>query len=248
MKLTVKCLLVMAAAMPVFAQVTARGVFLDTGDDRKPAVKFNVLLDRDGEKKVVPANYSFRSGDRMKFRFEMNRDNYIYVLHSSIETEQADRYLGEKGIDIIRDEGRRGQGKASYQLLFPTEGAGQSNLIKQRTVKSVPTGETAFFRMDENPGVEKLLVVVSPKPIDIAKYFDVRGKLRSGGTGGERSGERKSRKDTDDDVLGQLSRTLMDITGNATVDARGIDVVDDYASPKNSAKPMLITVDLRHVR
>lgn len=237
------------AALPALAQTGAgaKGIFLDQSDDRKPAMKFSVLLDRQGEQKTVPSTYTFEDGDKMKFRFELNKDSYIYVLHRTVEGADADKYAGERGIEVIRDDDRKNKNKESYQLLFPNNVSGQSNLIKAHNVKSVPTADRNYFVMDTNPGMEKLLVVVSPKPIDITKYFDVKtGKMRD--DSGSTAGNRKPKNDTDDDVLGQLTRTLLDYSGNSTVEsAKGIDVVDGYASANSGSKPMLVTVDLRHM-
>jgi len=234
------------AALPVLAQSggDAKGIYLDQNDER-PAMKFSVLLDREGQQKTVPANYTFRDGDKMKFRFELSKDSYIYVLHRTIDGTDTDRYAGQRGIEVIRDDDRKKERKDSYQLLFPNNTTGQSNLIKAHNVKAIPTADGSYFRMDNNPGLEKLLVVVSSKPIDIAKYFDVKtGKMRDGESGGA---NRKPRNDSDDDVLGQLTRTLLDYSGNSTVQsAKGIDVVDGYASANSGGKPMLVTVDLRH--
>jgi hypothetical protein len=229
-------MLLFATAVQALAQQDAKGIYLDDHDSR-PAMKFNVLLDRSGSQQVVPATHTFHDGDRMKFRFEVSKDSYIYVLHRSVEADgdRADRYSGARGIEVIRDDDKQSK-KGSYQLLFPNQASGQSNLVRAHTVKAVPGTESAYFRMDERPGMEKLLVVVSAKPIDIAKFFDVRsGKQKAGGT------------DTDDDVLDQLSRTLMEYSGNSDVQsAKGIDVVDGYAAPKDGAKPMVVAVDLKH--
>jgi hypothetical protein len=246
MKLRYESIILLAAALPALAQHDAKGIFLDT-TETKPAIKFNILLDRDGSEKVVPSTYTFRDGDRMKFRFELSKDTYIYVLHRSIEADpdQADRYAGARGIEIIRDEDRQSK-KGTYQLLFPNQSSGQSNLVRAHSVKTIPTTDTGYFRMDSNPGMEKILVVESSKPVDIAKYFDVStGKLRQGAGGGTKPG---NRNDTDDDVLGQLSRTLIDYSGNAdVVSAKGIDIVDGYAAPRDSTRPMMVSVDLKHV-
>jgi hypothetical protein len=239
------------AALPALAQIggDAKGIYLDQSDDRKPAMKFSVLLNRDGEQKTVPSTFTFQDGDQMKFRFELNKDSYIYVLHRSVEGANSDKYAGERGIEVIRDDDRKNKNKESYQLLFPNDASGQTNLVRAHSLKSIPTTDGSFFRMDKNPGMEKLLVVVSAKPIDITKYFDIKtGKMRDDNPPAAGGGNnRKPKNDTDDDVLGQLTRALLDYSGNSTVQsAKGIDVVDGYASANSGTKPMLVTVDLKH--
>jgi hypothetical protein len=247
MKIGFEIVALLAAAVPALAQtgLDAKGIYLDPGDTR-PAVKFNVLLDRDGTQKVVPATYSFRDGDRMKFRFELSRDSYIYVIHHSIEADpaRAERYTGARGIEIIRDEDRASK-KESYQLLFPNQASGQNNLVGAHSLKTVPGTDTGYFRMDEHPGLEKLVVIVSSKPLDMGAYFDPRtGKLR----GAPDAAAPRGKNDTDDDVIGKLSRSLIDYSGNANVQsAKGIEIVDGYAAPKDGAKPMVVLVDLKHV-
>lgn len=247
MKIRVEMVWMIAAAMPALAQsgAGAKGIFLDDGDSR-PALKFNVSLDRGGQQKTVPVTHAFLDGDKMKFRFELSKDGYIYVLHRSIEADpsKVDRYAGSRGIEIIRDEDRQGK-KGAYQLLFPNQASGQSNLVKAHATKTIPSSAASYFTMDNRPGMEKLIVVVSAKPIDIAKYFDPRtGKLKdSAGDGGS-----KPRAGSDEDVLGQLTQTLLEYSGNADVQSpKGIDIVDGYAAPKIGSKPMLVPVDLKHL-
>jgi hypothetical protein len=221
-----------------------KGIWLDNAATARPAVKFSVQLDRDGERRVVAADYMFRSDDRMKFQFELNRRSYIYVLLHSVSAEgaEAERYAGTRGIEVIREQDRKAKGADSYQLLFPTAESGMNNLVAAHTVKSMPTAETAFFRMDRKPGMEKLFVVVSATPLDFSPYFDTRsGKLKAS------AAAQGARSLADDEMLGRLTRMLMDLSGNAIVSsAKGI-LIDSYAAASVAEKPMLIPVDLRHV-
>jgi hypothetical protein len=234
MKYGWQTLLALAVALPSFAQTGGdpRGIFLDRGDETSSAIRFSVLLDRDGVRKVVPATYTFQSGDRMKFQFELNHGRYIYILLHSVAADPAnlDRYAGTRGIEVIRDEDQRAPAIDSWKLLFPTQEAGTNNLVSARAVKAIPSAGTAYFRMDKKPGMEKLLVVVSPTPLDFGAYFDTRtGKLRNGA----------------EDVVGRLSRCLIDYGGNSRLSSSGIEV-DAYAAASSASKPMLVPVDLRH--
>ena len=88
MKNMIQVAVLVLAASPAFAQTgtSAKGIYLDTGENRRPAMRFNVELYRDGEQTTVPTTFAFRDGDRMRFRFELNRDCYVYVLHRTVSS------------------------------------------------------------------------------------------------------------------------------------------------------------------
>ncbi len=231
--------LLLAAGLPLLAQSGAKGIYLDQGPRRKPAVRFDVQLERGSQKRIVPAGFAFRDGDLMKFRFELNRDGYVYVLHRTIEGPATGRYEGARGIDVIREEDLAAKRRDSFELLFPNQAAGQDNLVRGHAWKTIP--EKSSFRMDENPGLEKLLVVISREPLDLPDYFDANGKLKpvADAGGSEAAPDRRA----------DLTRRLLDYSLNAAMDARpkGIELEDDYAAAKEQAKPMLVPVDLKHL-
>jgi hypothetical protein len=231
--------LAVALAAPAMAQ-SAKGIYVEGS---RPAMKFNVLLERNGHTEVVPTNYAFKTGDRMKFQFDVNRDLYVYVLHRTVDgnDQTVSRYAGSKGIEVIRDDDRKNNRKDSYDLLFP--GKESNNLIHARNLESIPRGSDSYFRMDSQPGMEKLIIVASPKPIKIEQFFDVQ-------TGHMSDNGRKPHNDSDDDVVGQLTRSLFDVSGNSLVDAKGIEVVgpsDGYVAARTPDKAIVVTVDLRHL-
>lgn len=249
MNLKLKTTLAFTLAVSCFAQAEAnpKGIFLDSGDTASSAIKFSVLLERDGVKKVVPASYAFQSGDKMKFQFELNHDRHIYILLRSVNAApaQLDQYSGKRGIDVIRQEDQRATAAGTtttttttattrtaggYQLLYPTQQSGTANKVAARTIKTIPGGDATWFRMDKKPGMEKLLVVVSDKPLDFSPFFDtLTGKLRANSA-----------------VSVQLSQRLVDYSDNVQLSSsRGIDI-ESYASAAVAAKPMLVPVDLRH--
>lgn len=256
--------LVVLGGIAVRAQETSsKGIFLSDNSDRKTAVQFNVLLNRDGKERVVESNYRFRDDDRMRFRFTLNRDSYVYVVHRTFEgdprSDRVRRYAGPKGIEVVRDENRRrdrssdgdrsgsGRGNASYQLLFPTEKTGRSNRLKARTLYTIPSDRSTYFTMDDNPGIEKLYLVVSEDPLDIQDHFDLSdGRVRRRESSG--SGRRD---DSDRDVLDRLTTRLADYGGNAATSfPKGINVenVDGYGIGVERGKPLMVEVDLAHHR
>jgi hypothetical protein len=218
--------------VPAFAQGDARGMYVEGEKTGRVGLKFGVALVREGRESKVPINYAFRSGDQLKFRFETNKDAYVYVLHRTIGGEHMERYEGLRGMDVIREDDRRDHRGDSYELLFPSSAAGGNNFIPAHRVVSIP-GDSRNFRMDDRPGYEKLIVVASTKPLtELDGYFDrTNGRMRGS------------------EVLEGLTHSLLGLEENTvTVETRGMDVVDGYAAAKAPSKAVVVVVDLRHVR
>ena len=237
-----------------------KGIFLSDGEDRKTGVRFNVLLKRGGKSRIVSTNYRFRDADRMKFQFTLNREAYVYVVHRTFEgdpgSDRVRRYAGPKGIEVVRD-GDRDRGRspdrgrrraASYRMLFPNKAVGLDNRLKARRLYRVPADRNKYFTMDDNPGIEKLYLVVSRKRIDIKDHFDIRdgGVRRDRPTGGD-----GRRDDSGSDVLDRLTAKLAEYAGNSNLSlSKGIEVeeVDGYGIGVERGKPLMIEVDLAHHR
>ena len=239
---------VLLAATPLFvaaqtetgsATLQAKGVY--EARDRTGA-RFNVLLVRDGRERRVSADYDFRSGDRMKFEVETNRPAFVYVLNRTLRGDA--RRLQSKGIDQIREEDLRARGgnRVQYTLLYPGKGERPIALPPNRPVR-LPQGRGNLFVMDNEPGIEKLYVVLSERPIDIGDHFNLE-------TGRQRSGRAASGRGTDEDVLDQLNTAMASWSGNGTtaIAPKGIDTVDSYALAHEAGGPYLIEVDLKHLR
>lgn len=94
------------------------------------------LAGEDGGHVRTTARREFRSGDRIRLNFKSNRDGYLYVSN-----------LGSTG---------------KSRVMFPRPGQG-NNFIKANLEYAVP--DAGYMRFDENPGVETLLVLLSPTPI-----------------------------------------------------------------------------------
>jgi hypothetical protein len=95
------------------------------------------LTTKDGETASVPANYEFSSGEKLKLRYTTNTDGYAYWL------------------------AKMSSGK--YAILFPSKEAGSNNFVKKNENQTVPL--TGYFRFDENPGKESLLLVFSKEKV-----------------------------------------------------------------------------------
>lgn len=226
----------------------------------KPAIRYKVELERDGRKREVPTTYEFQNGDALRLKFELNKDAYIYVLNRTVEgnPDTLGRYMGEKGIEIIREEDsrRRADSNDSYNLLFPSKSSQGSNLLRTGRVHTVPFGDRAFY-FRENPGVEKLFIVLSERPLDIQRHFNLEnGNLRDdrpARDGRDRKREPGNRNDSNDSVLDQLNKELVSMasntaqspfTGKTLVEGPGGN--DGYGVSGDPSKPSVTVIDLKH--
>lgn len=95
-------------------------------------------LSPSGELKRTSSSATFKRGDRIKVSLRSNQDGYLYVIN-----------MGSTGASTV---------------LFPTESSQGMNLVLANQVLEIPPN--GFFRFDENPGEEVLLVMLSPTPIN----------------------------------------------------------------------------------
>jgi Domain of unknown function (DUF4384) len=237
--------ILLTAALAAFGQgsVDPKGIFVTPGNNNpRPAVKYGIRLSRNGEARPVAASYRFQSGDRFQFQFEVSQSSYLYLLQREIEGDPAsmEQYVGAKGIVVVRDEDDKRPASSKYQLLWPVNSS--SVRLTGHQPQTVPS-QGQFFQLDNRPGLEKIVMVVSPKPLDLESEFP-------GATG---AAPRK-RNDSDADVLGQLRKNLDAMEGNtassAAVESKGICVGDcnSYSAPRNPSDPFLVVIDLRHFR
>jgi len=206
-----------------------------------PAVKYSIKLHRDGKLTTVPASHRFQDGDKFQFLFELNTAAHIYVLNCTLEgnPESLLRYNGTKGIVLVQAEKNTRIRKETFQLVFPSSLAADSLFGKGS--RAVPDAGR-YFQFDKQPGIEKLVVLISPKPLNVNEYFHL-----SGGRAG-----RELQSISGEDVLKRLQVQFRDLEAN-TVSAEAetsreicFAGCDHYSAPRDPAKPFLINVDLRH--
>ena len=232
---------------------TAKGIFRDGGSSSneataRTAIKFDVMLERNGQWTPVSARYEFRSGDKFKFRMQANREGYVYLLNRTFNGDP--QQLAAKGIDRVRreDSSRRPDGP-TYRLLYPLKS--DSNRVAANRWVVLPGEDN--FSMDNRAGVEKLYIIVSSKPLKLSDYFNVEsGEIRNG-SASSGSGNTSRRNDSDDDVLGQLNKQLAEYAENAQIailEEKGITRTSDpgsYGVVRDSGKPAQFEVSLRHL-
>ena len=124
-----------ATAAPAQASAVA-------GGSERPAaplgLRYSILKQTAGSQTVeVDTDSVFRSGDRIRLLVQANDDAYLYIVQR-----------GSSG---------------NWSLLFPTpEIAGGNNRIEKGRSYEIPAGH--WFAFDEQPGEEKLFIVLSRPP------------------------------------------------------------------------------------
>ena len=234
-----------ATAPAAFAQdaLTPKGIFRDPGTTQaKNGVSYRVVLDSGKE---VPVSHGFHSGDRLKLQVNLKDSAYVYVLNRTFDGEPKE--LGEKGINVVRDEDHSHiPAKPTYTLLFPGPGETPKKILAGK-FRDIPGG--GALQMDKTPGLEKLYLVVSDHPLDLQKMFpDGQLKKSSGG----------NRSDTSEDVIERLNKDLSDWAADTQTESApddseevtGKGIVRDNQSytvgPRT--KPIMAEITLHHSR
>jgi hypothetical protein len=128
-----------AAAKPAVlapAKTSARIAHKKTLGPKQIGASYFIRLKRaDGTTEDVLASRSFRSGDRFQLGVKVNRPSYVYVLNQDPEGNVAQ--------------------------IFPM--AGQDNYVNAMGTVFLPA--KGAFEFDAKPGVEQLLVFLSPTPM-----------------------------------------------------------------------------------
>ena len=193
----------------------ARGIYQEGA---RLGLKHDVLLERDGRLRGVSSTHRFRSGDRFRVEVEPNRAAFIYVLHRTLRGDE--RSLRGKGIEVIRGEDRRDRSgsRRRYSLLYPAPGR-RPAAVRAGARVQLPSRD-GYFVMDDEPGIERVYLVASERPIDVLRYFDPED-------GRQRTGRPPSGGGSiEDDVLDQLNARLASWVGNADVAMADEDAAD----------------------
>ena len=242
-----------AAGQPAYDKgihVEARGIYQEGA--RLGLQHDIVLLERNGNLRRVSSTHRFRSGDRFRVEVEPNRAAFIYVLNRTLRGDE--RSLQSKGIEVIRGEDRRDRSgsRQRYSLLYPAPGR-RPAAVRAGARVQLPSRD-GYFVMDDEPGIERVYLVASERPVDVLRYFDPEdGRQRTGrppaGGGGS----------IEDDVLDQLNARLASWVGNADVamadedaaskgiDVAGYGIVKEDDRPGGSSRIAAVEVSLRHL-
>ncbi len=130
------------------AQDGAKGLYFE--QLQKPehtlntGLRYWIELKRKDKTTQVSNKESFYSGDRIRFHVRPNIDGYAYILLRS---------------------GSRGE----QNVLFPDTRTGEDNQVVHGRDYELPAD--GFLTFDQNPGTEKLTLLLSRKPIDAQAFL-----------------------------------------------------------------------------
>lgn len=99
-----------------------------------------IELKRDGKTFRCNNKMAFHSGDEIRFHVSSGVDGYAYIMMQ--QGSSGDR-----------------------ALLFPENNTGLNNQVKADADCAIPT--RTFLKFDEHPGIEKINVVFSRRPVDV---------------------------------------------------------------------------------
>lgn len=244
--------------------LSPKGIYHAVDEYQRTGIKFLVELNERGEKpRPVAVTHGFETGDRFTFRFEINRDSYIYIINQTLrdattvfprktvsprKTSSALRTtssgLKSKGVERVYDKPRPAVAPQHAPLVLRSKYAGKPRLLFPTTRAGLgnrlrkdhlyPLPERGHYVMDDLTGTEKLYVVVSDRKLDMSSFFH-RDSGRARGTS---STER-------------LRRQLEKWKKNAQIELVDKGIVHEVASYGVSidpSEPAMIEIDLRHCR
>lgn len=244
----------LAAALSGQEGLTPKGVYRDnTNTSVKNGVTYRVMLARGAQQSEVPVSFAFRSGDRFRLQVKLKDDAYIYVLNRTLDGDPEQ--MASKGITVVRDEDRQQKTKrrkAAYTLLYPSPSEANRK-IRKGAYRDIPG--TELLAMDNNPGVEKVYVVLSDAPLDLTKYF--RDGQMVSASGGDRTADDKGRKsDNPGDAIDNLDRNLADWAQNSATEppaqaaSKGViregSDEGEGCTVGNRNKPIMAEISLKH--
>lgn len=122
----------------------AKALYREQGD-KYTGLQYWIELHRDNHVQKVSNKFKFQDGDRIRFHVKSNIDGYAYILLTS---------------------GSRGE----QSVLFPDESASDDNRVKRSKDYVLP--EVGYLTFDENPGNEKVTLLLSRTPINAQAYLD----------------------------------------------------------------------------
>lgn len=127
----------------------AKGLFRKQMDQPKEALNIGlhywVEMTRKGSSQRVSNKYAFKTGDQIQFHIRPNIDGYAYVVMRS---------------------GSRGESS----VLFPDPAHGDDNRVERGVDYALPSSSESF-EFDQNPGTEKITLLLSRHPINAQAYL-----------------------------------------------------------------------------
>ncbi|MBL8217056.1 MAG: hypothetical protein JNK87_40425 [Bryobacterales bacterium] len=138
---------------------------------REGGAAFTIQLQRGNQIAEVPSDFEFRSGDKFRIRLNVTGGRrYVYVLNRTLQgdaraletTRDLRLELQERSAPVPGGLQPASHGRVTtsdYVLVYPAKG---HQIIPAGWV-TIPT--SGMFGMDQQPGMEKLYVVFSGRPL-----------------------------------------------------------------------------------
>lgn len=114
-------------------------------------MQYWIELHRGGKVLNVSNKYSFRSGDKIRIHMKSNIDGFAYVM-------------------LL--EGSRGE----QSILFPDAQFHDNNKVQAN--RDIPIPADGYLAFDQNPGTEKVVLLLSRTQLDPKKYMADKVKTR----------------------------------------------------------------------
>jgi hypothetical protein len=175
--------------------------------DQPTNVQYDVELIRGGGRAVVPVNYKFQNGDRFVLRVKVAAPYYVYLLNRTF-VGAPDQIRSSRQIRLVPDgkaeppkAGKPAPQASAYSLVYPASGDRQ---LAPGVVNMLP-GPSMALEMDEHPGAEHMVLVLSPTPLKVASMFSANGELRVPGAA-RSADERAAVEATLNDQLAEMAR------------------------------------------
>ena len=209
--------------------------------DEQIGIRYALLLrDTDSQYKEVSPATIFHNGDHLRLSVMANQPGYLYVI----------------------EKGSSGGWKAIYPGKHASDNGEATNRIEPGRVYQVPDGKGSF-RFDQNPGQEKLFLVLSRQRI-----ADLEGAINSLKQGGQPSSAPSSPKPPTDQgealeaantipdaFVQRLASRDLDLVEEETVDQpqsnnqpgeKAVYVVSKVSYTKNESPRVVASLTLKH--
>ena len=101
---------------------------------------YSIVLGDDDSSRSVNEQFTFRNGDRFRFRLRPGFEAHVYLLS-------------------------RGARQKEYMFLYPHKDIKQENPVPAKGVIEIPGPGTGWLTMDKVSGTEQLVLIASPSPL-----------------------------------------------------------------------------------
>jgi hypothetical protein len=193
------------------------------------SVTYDIEVTRDGKRGMVPPDFKFMSGDEFTLRVTLSADSYVYVLNrtlvgspSELSSNRQIRLVHDAPAGAASQEGLPdGMSATPFTLVYPQSG---HRLLTAGKINLLPSSEFKM-QMDNNPGAEELVLVVSPTPQNFTGL------------------NQAAKSDSAADVYNRLRSQLTSMAKNTEVDeppasTRGFELVPIPGGKQQTPQPV----------